>query len=361
MEVPAIRTARPRLVFVDHSYHVETGSSRFFRTVLSEVFDIVQLHCEDWRGGRRVSAREVDAMGADVVVFWQALPSPIDLFNLTTPAVWAPMYDSVARHPRMFWRVLSQSDIFIVSFCHALSRIAARHGMRFAEYTYYPQPSDLPRLCVDGDGLQVFLWDRGEVGIDQLRRLVRPQDVKRTVLRLATDPGLRPTRPCSDDVERYGIQLVAGHLPRDEHLRLLASCNVFLAPRRLEGIGLSVLEAMAMGLAVIAPDRPTMNEYIEPGVTGYLYDPRRPHIIDLRRAAEVGASARASMSAGRQEWMRSRRRALADVLAATPVAASPPLRIAAEARALALVELMRASIPGRPRSLIRRTLRARRR
>ncbi len=164
----------------------------------------------------------------------------------------------------------------------------------------------------------------------------------------------RPTRPHGDDIERYRIRSIAGPLPREEHLRLLADCNVFLAPRRLEGIGLSILEAMAMGLAVIAPDRPTMNEYIEHGVTGYLYDPKRPQMIDLRRAAEVGGSARVSMSVGRQEWIASRPRVLADVLAATPVATHPPLRIAAEARALTAVELAKASIPERPRSVIRR-------
>ncbi len=356
-----MRAARPKLVFVDHSYHVVTGSSRFFRKMLSEVFDIVELHCDDWRGDRRVSAQDVDATGADVVLFWQALPSPIDLFNLATPAVWVPMYDSVARRPRAFWRVLSQSNIRIISFCHALSRIATQHGIRFAGYSYYPDPSDLPRLSGEGDGLRVFLWDRGDVGIDQIRQLVRPQDVQWMVLRLAADPGLRSRWPSSDDILKYRIRSIPGPLPRDEHLRLLATCNVFLAPRRLEGIGLSVLEAMAMGLAVIAPDRPTMNEYIEHGVTGYLYDPQRPQTIDLRCAAEVGESARARMSVGSKEWVGSQHRVLADVLAATPVAADPPLRIAAEARALAAVELAKASIPERPRSFIRRVLRAHRR
>jgi Glycosyl transferases group 1 len=356
-----MRASRPRLVFVDHSYHVVTGSSQFFKTMVSEVFDIVDLHCDDWRGGRRVSAQDVDATGADVALFWQALPSPIDLFNLATPAIWVPMYDSMAQRPRMFWRVLSRSNIRIISFCHALSRIAAEHGIRCADYTYYPDPSHLPRLSGKGDGLRVFLWDRGDVGIDQLRRLVRPQDVERTVLRLATDPGLRSTRPRGDDIERYRIRSIAGPLPRDEHLRLLADCNVFVAPRRLEGIGLTVLEAMAMGLAVIAPDRPTMNEYIDHGVTGYLYDPRHPHAIDLRCAAKVGETARASMSAGRQEWIGCRHRVLADVLETTPVATNPSVRIACEARALAAVDLARASIPERPRSIIRRAVRAHRR
>ena len=352
---------RPKVVFVDHSYHAVTGSSGFFRRLLGDAFDVVDLHCDDWRGGRRISARDVDAHHADIAVFWQALPSPIDLFRLATPAIWVPMYDNVARHPSAFWRVLAASDLRIISFCHALARIAALHGIRFTEHTYYPDPSGLPRAEGSGGRLRIFLWDRGDVGIDQLRALVRPAEVEETVLRLASDPDLRPTRPRADEVEAYRVRSIIGPLPRDEHLRLLASSNVFLAPRRLEGIGLSVLEAMAMGLAVVAPDRPAMNQYIEHGVTGYLYDPAHPQVLDLRDAHAVGGRARASVLAGHATWTASRRRVLDDVLAATSVAAHAPLGIAAQARALTAFEVAKASIPSRPRSALRRTMRAYRR
>jgi glycosyltransferase involved in cell wall biosynthesis len=35
---------------------------------------------------------------------------------------------------------------------------------------------------------------------------------------------------------------------------------------------MSLLETMAMGLCVVAPDTPTHNEYISDGITGLLYD-----------------------------------------------------------------------------------------
>ncbi len=53
-----------------------------------------------------------------------------------------------------------------------------------------------------------------------------------------------------------------------EYLDMLAAANVFFAPRRAEGIGMSFLEAMAMGLCVVAPRGPTMSEYIENGRNG---------------------------------------------------------------------------------------------
>ena len=53
---------------------------------------------------------------------------------------------------------------------------------------------------------------------------------------------------------------------------LLTHQKVFIAPRLAEGIGMSFLEAMAMGCAVIAQDDATMNEYIVHGKTGILVD-----------------------------------------------------------------------------------------
>ena len=46
--------------------------------------------------------------------------------------------------------------------------------------------------------------------------------------------------------------------------------DVYVYPTRLEGLGLTVIEALASGLPVIASDNEPMNEFVEHGVTGYL-------------------------------------------------------------------------------------------
>lgn len=62
----------------------------------------------------------------------------------------------------------------------------------------------------------------------------------------------------------------------DEDLpRFLALADVFVFPsqNRLEGFGLGVAEAMAMGLPVIIADMPGVREVIEPGQEGLLVEP----------------------------------------------------------------------------------------
>ena len=62
----------------------------------------------------------------------------------------------------------------------------------------------------------------------------------------------------------------------DEELpRYLALADVFAFPsqNRLEGFGLAVAEAMAIGLPVVVADMPGVREVIEPGVEGLLTEP----------------------------------------------------------------------------------------
>ena len=68
---------------------------------------------------------------------------------------------------------------------------------------------------------------------------------------------------------------------------------------------MSFIEAMSMGLCVVAPRAPTMSEYIEDGVTGLLYDPENVKALDFSHAREIGAAARASCEAGRERWLSS--------------------------------------------------------
>ena len=82
----------------------------------------------------------------------------------------------------------------------------------------------------------------------------------------------------------------------------------------LEGIGMSFLEAMALGQCVVAPDAPTMNEYISNGTNGLLYPLERPGALDLSRHREIGARARDSIERGFARWQASQE-ALLDFIA----------------------------------------------
>lgn len=91
-------------------------------------------------------------------------------------------------------------------------------------------------------------------------QVARPHDR----LLLIGDGPLRP------ELERKGAELglpgrleLPGLLPREEVYRLLAEADVFVSTSRIEGLPVSVLEAMAVGLPVILSDIPPHREIVE--------------------------------------------------------------------------------------------------
>ena len=81
---------------------------------------------------------------------------------------------------------------------------------------------------------------------------------------------------------------------------MLASANVFIAPRQAEGIGHAFLEAMAEGMVIVSNDAPTHSEYISHGLNGLLFSNRAA--LDIGLSSEMGNLAWQTMQHGRAEW-----------------------------------------------------------
>lgn len=89
---------------------------------------------------------------------------------------------------------------------------------------------------------------------------------------------------------------------RDDVPALLAAADVFVFPSLFEGLGVSLLEAMACGGAACAvSDAPPFDEIIEPGVTGVMFRSADPEGLAVtvsallhnpERRAEMSAAAR---------------------------------------------------------------------
>lgn len=92
-----------------------------------------------------------------------------------------------------------------------------------------------------------------------------------------------------------------GALPQKDVARILPALSLYVAPPRYEGFGLTVLEAMAAGVPVVATDTGAFAEILSGGVGGTLVENKDgPHIADAMRvfmdnpdsARDLGAKAR---------------------------------------------------------------------
>ena len=167
----------------------------------------------------------------------------------------------------------------------------------------------VPELKADWSGglRKVFFWPRKtDLGWSVIRPLLEGHPWQGLHLHVTEHEAVLTAGLTEAERAQFSITQTRWFAEKDDYVKALADCQVFLAPRRTEGIGMSFLEAMALGLAVVAPDGATMNEYIQHGVNGFLYDPAHPRVPDWSLAEACGKQARLSLQEIRTKWERDR-------------------------------------------------------
>lgn len=107
-------------------------------------------------------------------------------------------------------------------------------------------------------------------------------------------------RTLNDDLAGKRVRIL-GHVPWQDLPSLYATASVFVMPSFYETFGISVIEAMAFGLPVVATEAGALPEVVESGVTGILVPPGDPQALgeavasllkDTGRARRMGAAGR---------------------------------------------------------------------
>ena len=97
-----------------------------------------------------------------------------------------------------------------------------------------------------------------------------------TVLLVAGRPG-NASDSLAETANRFGVESAVRFMGRRTDVAaLIKATDVFVFPSLYEGLGVSLLEALALGAAVAASDVEPLNEVIVDGVNGRLFKPRDP-------------------------------------------------------------------------------------
>ena len=266
------RPARKRILLVDHVCHKTTKSFDFFAALLRRSFEVEIFYYERHY---RVRIPKDKLAWADVIVYLEFLPSRFRIAEPGKHCVFVPMYDN-EWGSEWQWRRIADSGMAVVSFCGRITEHARKCGVKdLLDVRFALPPSPAP-----GNPRVAVLWDRGQVGINQVRKLFAPSDLDKLIV-LRRPGGGKAPEPIPDEVrEAYHVELHEGdYLPDEEYRTLLADPGVYIAPRFTEGIGMSFLEALAAGKIVVAHKDATMDEAVEDGVNGRL--------VDMRNSARV--------------------------------------------------------------------------
>ncbi len=291
-----------KIVYVGHSYHNKTKSTAFLIDYLREFYEVEVILDESWRGNGELYP---DLSFIDdsylAVLFFQNLPNENLLKNIKNEnIVFFPMYDGVG-HDYDYWGGLHA--LKIINFSKTLHEKLIKWGFESIAVQYFPES----QTFIPGKKDEVFFWQRlTKMNIDVIEKLFGDEKIEMHIHK-AIDPNQEFKQPNDEQENKFKITYSDWFETREEMWDLIKQKGIYIAPRELEGIGMSFLEAMAMGKAVIAVDNPTMNEYIKHGENGYLFNLKNPKKIDLSNIEKVQKNAYNFMREGFINWGKERK------------------------------------------------------
>ncbi len=293
--------------FIGHSFHKKTKSDAFIKNILKENYKIVEFYDESWNFGKSVDINKINKNNFNVVVYFQFIHPYSELKKIKCKnIIWIPMFDSEVKRNYFSYFGYLFLGVKIISFSKKLFDKIRRIGFECIYLQYFLDPTFLVRQPV-GRGKDnknnVFFWQRvDKINWKLVKKIIGNNKIDKVIFKSDCDPGHKSSLPSYTDIKKYNMQIIDGWLEKSVFFKLLSSCNIFIASRQFEGIGMAFLEAMALGMCVIAADSPTMNEYIISGKNGYLYDFKKPQMINFSDCKIIGQQARHSVKCGFNRW-----------------------------------------------------------
>jgi hypothetical protein len=292
-----------KLAYIDHSFHRQTLSTKFFSDLLLTAGEIDFFWDESWSGGPAAPFDRIRGGGYDAVIVFQSEVAAAEMARRkpSCPLVFIPMWDSSGSFGADFWR-RDLAGTRIVCFSSTQASQLARWGIDVMSVRYWLEPPAAAADLRTRDIRGLFWWRREEWPLRRILQFCDPGRMQSLHVHLGPDPGNTldesqlSDAPIPLTVTRWGENAEA-------YRQAMLEADLIFAPRLQEGFGTTVLEAMAAGKAVAAPDAPAMNEYLTDDVTGYLLPPGYSSPLNLDRIREIGRRAREQAVRGRQQWV----------------------------------------------------------
>jgi len=154
----------------------------------------------------------------------------------------------------------------------SLIKLVPGSGVDLDHYAFAPPPTDRPVFLL----VARLLKDKGILEYIEAARRVRrayPRAEFQLLGHFDPNPAAGISRA---DIKKYVDEGILNFLGETVDVRpYLAGCNVFVLPSYYrEGIPRSILEAMSVGRAIITTNLAGCSNTVQPGINGYLVEPR---------------------------------------------------------------------------------------
>lgn len=262
---------KKKIAFIDYWHHKYTRSGDFLRDEFSKEFEITDFW---WSKNSLIPINELKKF--DYIFFFQVMyPYRIIKKIGCKNVLWAPMYDGLIFRNNffkwVFWKQIFDNNIKVLNFSKKTNEYCEINNIEHLQVQYFNKPQnfkenvDLP--------FNILFWYRGDVKINDWIEMFNPSDVKKIYYIRTPDPGKKNEEIDKYYLEKYNIEIIEREFRanKNEFLEYLKKVDIFIAPRKKEGIGLPTIEAISYGKYIVGFDDSTMNEYINDSRVGKLY------------------------------------------------------------------------------------------
>jgi len=276
---------KKKLAYVDYWSHKNTRSGNFLREILSEKFEITDFW---WKEKDNIPLDTLDEF--DYIFFFHVMfPYQIMKKLKNKKIMWAPMYDALNFRNNffrsIFWKQISYLGIKVLAFSKKISKNIENENIKNLNLSYYIEPSNQKKNDNFLSKINIFFWDRGRIKFEDWIEFFNKDDINEITYFPKFDPSIIIEKEI-DYKKKYNefkINIIKDKfLPKDKFLELSSNCNVFIAPRKKEGIGIATVEAISRGQYIVGFNDSTMNEYIADDKIGFLFDSKNHGKIKLQ-------------------------------------------------------------------------------
>ena len=262
---------KKKLAFIDYWHHKYTRSNDFLRNELSKEFEITEFW---WSKNSLIPLDELKQF--DNIFFFHII-YPYEIIKKigSKNFIWAPMYDSLNFRNNffkwIFWKQIYSNNIKVLSFSQKIESYCKKNCINYLQLQYFEKPQKIETKV--NFPYNILFWNRGDIKIEDWIEIFNPSDINKIYYIETPDPGKSTENINQKLLNQYKIKIIKREFRKDknEFLDYLKKVDIFVAPRKKEGIGLPVVEAISYGKYIIGFNDSTMNEYIFDNKIGKLF------------------------------------------------------------------------------------------
>ena len=268
---------KKKIAFIDHNFHQKTRSGDFLRKILSKEFSV-----DDYWWSLKNQYKIIgDIKHYDYFFFFQSLLPLEDLLKIRTKQIiWAPMYDNLDKS-NSFWKKIKFLNIKILSFSDPVKKLCEKNdcnylSLKFADKDKFIKSKNKKKV-------NIFFWYRNNISVYDWINYFNIKDINQIIYLDRPDPGKKSEKINIQDLKKFKIKVIKkDFFSKIKYLKLIKNCDIFVCPRKQEGIGMSFIEALAMGKYLIFHNDYTMKEYVKNKKIGFSISKNLTKKIDVK-------------------------------------------------------------------------------